>query len=37
MVVINNTAQNGLLFDKCSFILIYNIYGTLVSVLQHIL
>lgn len=37
MVVINNASQNGLLFDKCTFILIYNIYGILVSVLQHIL
>lgn len=37
MVVINNASQKGLLFDKCSFILIYNIYGVLISVLQHIL
>lgn len=37
MVVINNASQNGLLFDKGTFILICGIYGTLGSVLQCVL
>lgn len=37
MVVINNASQNGLLFDKGTFILICGIYGTLGSVLQRVL
>lgn len=36
-MVINNASQKGLLSDKCSFILIYNIYVVHVSVLKYIL